>query len=1746
MLQYRDTLKSYSSQTQTEIFQTVDAFTQTLNEMSKKAHMLDVAVQTLDTHFEDTHPVTSLGVTLEVQEEGEEESESSKNIQELLEAAMMSREDNEYPCKICQKKFSSLYDVKLHLIESHQEHNPFVKHESLLPNNLRQTKKKKIKKRSKFTSKKKPWCNYCWIKFKNTREYQLHKKALHTNLASRTPPIIVPTENDDASHESKTVNLHDKGEEGEEIVDRPMRNVEATCSKSPIIRYQRVESSDRGLKRKRISISSQEWSSPVKREACDVEERPMKSIKLIINKNSNGYSTTTDLHDKAVTEKSSKYVPSPADVLKQMNKEDPEVCYPFKANPSVDNLTISRNRPIRQRNDGDSKKKELLAQSPLPIKELRVILNERVEKEKHIDPSGVYICTELDKLGLSMEEFHEEMDKVVPSCQDEQVLENHSQDKLPWYEVKTHTCSLCSSVFSMGNISYHLHDEHTTSLQSYRVKFPAADLKVPSWTCKVCLTDMNWTGPSIRSHLKNSHQLNLETYQEFISSRNKGRPALSVPWYEYKVIKCKICDSIMSSSNLEDHLRVRHSCPLKDYLQKFPEDLDLTSPLFDCKVCGEKVNWNRRSIQQHLTSHDLTLPAYHDTFVSEQTRQENKAPVCSLCNQTVSDFHGHITVYHNLDRDDYLKIFPGEDEKFPDRKEEAVVIKPIKQEAAVVETEKPVSSNKDPPKDVEKQKPWYESRVTSCLHCSKQFWHGQFIRHIRSEHSQSLKDYKVTFPSASLEVDQYQCLICGACLTHYSSPISGHLTSRHGITLTEYYHRFQDQINTSVSSSLSSSLPSSLPAPPSIDEVKFTCKICQAETDCDYHSIKRHLLQHSLSWAQYQTSPVPETDSLSPPDRDLKPDISISIRKPPSNTVSAPSLPNPPVLKRRPSPSPALSASSKLERYIMLDPFYNKCTWTCLICFKVFSSGFWRHVNETHFLKKEEYLQDYGRQGFTIVNYDCLLCGKKVPWTGVNIKNHLRDHHNISLTEYETKHSKHAKVPDHLKIPSLIKNETKPSCIHNKNEKWFNGSEYQCQLCSRTLFSMAGLTSHLKEAHSRQKYDYLEEFGNRGINIRHYQCKMCDNYFPWTGVSISKHLRLAHQLSLSQYSSLHENNKSCNTKVSFVDQKEEAQKTEVGSWDNSKWYNKCSWTCMICGRMEKTNSSVFFKHVAQEHKLSVEEYKEEFGTKGVLYTDHKCKICGKNVPQNGLTLCKHLKHSHKLSLKEYEEKYLVNQAEVQSSKPYSPSDVTWYNKSYWACNICGTKNRSLGSSKKHVQTVHHITYDEYITAYGNNGIHQVDFTCVLCNSVMSCNGVTVANHLINTHKLTLSMYEARHLNRELLAEDTSEEAEENLVSTVGVENIKKEVEEEIPNPSVYKNESFTPVTREDRPWYQQCLYVCQLCGASYFSSSALNNHCKRRHNIGRENYIEKFGDTGKFLEYYSCKICNKSFKCEGKALAAHTSSVHKMSLESYSSLYEPDKNSEVNPSLDSEYYQIELNNDEDDESELDHFDDNEDDEPFKIVSVESLIMETKEDDEFNITPEVEIEEDFPELPYKESTEALVSSRRDSDVAKSPNGIEDYEEEHLIENRKDAEGVISEDRDNLDEEKGQEKEMDAKDQNVEAVSMERVSHNENQVQEEGAVGKDRNKQQEEGVVSNDREGLNGIRGKDEEEANSTTVGHNKNAEEEEEDVTSKDRSGYKEKVEDEYEEKDTGYIEVKENPDMKRFCNVRDIFDSDSE
>ena len=99
--------------------------------------------------------------------------------------------------------------------------------------------------------------------------------------------------------------------------------------------------------------------------------------------------------------------------------------------------------------------------------------------------------------------------------------------------------------------------------------------------------------------------------------------------------------------------------------------------------------------------------------------------------------------------------------------------------------------------------PWYESIRTKCEVCSEILWHGQFIKHIRLTHSMGLKDYKKVHSNSVMELPNYQCLICYQFVAHYSSPISGHLTSKHGITLPEYYDKYEKDRDKTDSSNIS-------------------------------------------------------------------------------------------------------------------------------------------------------------------------------------------------------------------------------------------------------------------------------------------------------------------------------------------------------------------------------------------------------------------------------------------------------------------------------------------------------------------------------------------------------------------------------------------------------------------------------------------------------------------------------------------------------------------------------------------------------------------------------------------------------------------------------------------------------------------------------------------------------------------------------------------------------------------------------
>ena len=67
---------------------------------------------------------------------------------------------------------------------------------------------------------------------------------------------------------------------------------------------------------------------------------------------------------------------------------------------------------------------------------------------------------------------------------------------------------------------------------------------------------------------------------------------------------------------------------------------------------------------------------------------------------------------------------------------------------------------------------------------------------------------------------------------------------------------------------------------------------------------------------------------------------------------------------------------------------------------------------------------------------------------------------------------------------------------------------------------------------------------------------------------------------------------------------------------------------------------------------------------------------------------------------------MQNDDGTSTGEYYAPTDEYWYNKCIWKCQLCGNKNKSLGSSKKHIHK-------------GANTFHFRLFICEACQSFIT-------------------------------------------------------------------------------------------------------------------------------------------------------------------------------------------------------------------------------------------------------------------------------------------------------------------------------------------------------------------------------------------------------------------------------------------
>ena len=86
-------------------------------------------------------------------------------VWQLFVFCLQDKKDNEYPCQLCDKTFSSLFSVKTHI---------YVAHPAIFRTEQSAKKGLGVVKKSRkltTTSQKRPWCRPCRRRFPNRSEY---------------------------------------------------------------------------------------------------------------------------------------------------------------------------------------------------------------------------------------------------------------------------------------------------------------------------------------------------------------------------------------------------------------------------------------------------------------------------------------------------------------------------------------------------------------------------------------------------------------------------------------------------------------------------------------------------------------------------------------------------------------------------------------------------------------------------------------------------------------------------------------------------------------------------------------------------------------------------------------------------------------------------------------------------------------------------------------------------------------------------------------------------------------------------------------------------------------------------------------------------------------------------------------------------------------------------------------------------------------------------------------------------------------------------------------------------------------------------------------------------------------------------------------------------------------------------------------------------------------------------------------
>ncbi len=612
--------------------------------------------------------------------------------------------------------------------------------------------------------------------------------------------------------------------------------------------------------------------------------------------------------------------------------------------------------------------------------------------------------------------------------------------------------------------------------------------------------------------------------------------------------------------------------------------------------------------------------------------------------------------------------------------------------------------------------------------------------------------------------------------------------------------------------------------------ISYICKICSEKLLCDNRFLHRHLKRHKMSIGQYASKFVTSRG---------QPDEGISYSE---NVIG------------------------------------NLCLYKCEGCKLKFKFKNCLLHHQDKFLPC--------KQTGTIVqkvHHCCKLCKRIIVCSIKNLKDHFTRCHNISLKKYcnitgckMDKNHKKSPTPSHdlensandnnnmlSRSISESKNIKKVWLINRLLEKLcqdapvsnrvFNKCMFQCLDCPTQIRGWRQFRKHIKMHNvAILSLTAVEQYISKQTC---YICKICSAKLLCDSFFINRHLKMCHDMHLSQYRAKFE--------PDWYGAEATMSENVIG--------NLCLYECKECNQTFE-NQNVLSKHRAKYlHTINTVQHSL---TKSVW---HKCKLCKRRFLCDLTVLKKHIAGCHRFSLEEYSiktgckiAKNRVVHISQKFLKSLEISNIT-DDCCIFACNLCGKKYYSSNGFKNHFKN-HSSSLCKPLSEYIVKGF---SYQCQKCDKLLLCDKDTIRHHM---HV---------HARRGHGAKVNNKSIDGNTKKTQYLIMCQKYINDSPRSFTVWDKTALpmnqVPIKEITAKIGNLCQFICKKCtDFKIFNSwDCLRHHYEKIHRC-RVQYNHSIVNVARC---HACLICPKAILCDRSFIRRHLTFSHKMTLKRYETIF---------------------------------------------------------------------------------------------------------------------------------------------------------------------------------------------------------------------------------------------------------------------